>query len=329
MVIILKPKKMKKSLLLITSVLFASSQIFAQQQIPNPSFEEWDDEGTATMEPKHWNSLKTADALASMAPSVLSRDDGRTGDYSMKLEVKSAFGIQANGIASTGRIHADMDPENGYVFTDATDDRWNMPFTDRPDSLTGWYKYNPKNNDKAKVEVLLHKGPHGQLPMDATTEANLIGHARFDVTDSVAEWTRFSMPITYNNEETPDYLLLVVTSGDSTLAKTGSMIWVDDFEFIYNDESEEPTDPEEPSDSVSIKEHLELAKDYHVFANNGKIVFDEKLNNQDLYNIFDLSGRLIQSGNVQREVPFKQNAGLYIIKVQSSKGIFTKKILVK
>src|SRR5690554_2602134 len=103
---------MNKNILLMLLVI-STSIVFAQQQLPNSGFENWENEGSATMEPINWSSLKTADALASMAPEVLSRDAGRTGNWSIVLEVKSAFTISANGIITTGRVHADFNPENG------------------------------------------------------------------------------------------------------------------------------------------------------------------------------------------------------------------------
>jgi hypothetical protein len=43
------------------------------------------------------------------------------------------------------------------------DSKWNTPFTDKPDSVVGWYKYAPSGIDKGKVEVILHTGA-GQNP---------------------------------------------------------------------------------------------------------------------------------------------------------------------
>src|SRR5690554_8212638 len=88
---------MKKSILIIAAGLMASISI-AQQQIQNPGFEDWDDVGTSTQEPTNWSSLKTADALASLPPEVLSRVTGRTGDWAVELEVKSVFLINAHGL---------------------------------------------------------------------------------------------------------------------------------------------------------------------------------------------------------------------------------------
>jgi hypothetical protein len=222
------------------SLVFASftalgAQLFAQQQFQNPGFETWENEGTATAEPVNWSSLKTSGGgQASAAPVVITKDTGRNGGSSVKLENKSAFGITANGILTNGRVYApDFNPENGYVATVSTDDRWNTPFSSRPDSLVGWYKFLPTPGDKGKVEVVLHKGTDCRLPEGATPN-DIVAMARFDMVQSAASWTRFSVPFTYLSADTPDYILAVITSGDSTQALVGSLAWFDDFELIYN-----------------------------------------------------------------------------------------------
>ena len=43
---------------------FVSLFAFAQTQITNPGFENWDNAGTATEEPTSWNSNKTGTGFA-------------------------------------------------------------------------------------------------------------------------------------------------------------------------------------------------------------------------------------------------------------------------
>lgn len=315
---------MKKSTLLISIVaLLSFNYSQAQTQLPNAGFEEWENEGTPTMEPKNWSSIKTADALAALAPEVLSRDTGRNSNYSVVLEVKSAFGIAANGIITNGRVHADMNPANGYVFTDVNDDQWNTPFSDRPDSIAGWYKYAPNDNDRGKVEVLLHTGDVGQLPTNATTVANTIGTARYDIENEASEWTRFSVPFEYISSDNPDYILVVVTSGDSTIAKTGSKLWIDDIQLIYN------TEDEDEDEDISVKEWENSSKYFSAFYNNGwiNIRLDDAII-ADSYQIIDINGRVIQNGIFKNNIPFNQAKGMYILQVITKKGVISKKIAI-
>lgn len=313
---------MKKSTLLFTiAALLSFNYSQAQTQLPNAGFEEWENEGTAEMEPKHWSSIKTADALAALAPEVLNRDLGRNSNYCVVLEVKSAFGIPANGIMTNGRVHADMNPANGYVYTDVNDDQWNTPFNDRPDSIAAWFKYAPKNDDRGKVEVLLHTGDEGQLPTNPTTVANTVATARYDIEGETNDWTRFSVPFEYLSSDNPDYILMVVTSGDSTIAKAGSKLWIDDIQLIYN------TEDEDEDEDISVNEWENSSKHFSTYYDNAwiHIRLDDAIQAKS-YQILDINGRVIQNGNFKNSIPFNHAKGIYILQVLTDKGMLSKKI---
>lgn len=204
-------------------------------QLPNSSFENWENLGTDLEEPLRWSSLKTADYLAAMTPKVIFDTVGRNGSTGLKLVVSPpVFNIEANGIITTGRVHASMQIETGYVYTDTTDTQWNVPFNSRPDSLVGWYKYDPQPGDSGKIEIIVHKGGYARIPRDAQTINNELGEAHFDFITPQSDWTRFSAPFNYKNSETPDYILGVIQAGDSTVAQSGTMLLIDDVELIYN-----------------------------------------------------------------------------------------------
>lgn len=208
---------------------------FTQQQFENGGFESWENTGSPTEEPTEWSSLKTSGGgQAGVAPKVISKAPGRTGGSSIRMENESALGITANGILTNGRVFApDFNPENGYVATISSEGKWNTPFTSRPDSLVGWYKYSPAGGDKGKVEVALHRGSTCELP-EGNTPNDLVAVARFHMVGTTSNWKRFSVPFNYLNGNTPDYLLSVLTSGDSTLAVVGSVAYFDDLQLIYN-----------------------------------------------------------------------------------------------
>ncbi|MBK7128500.1 MAG: PCMD domain-containing protein [Crocinitomicaceae bacterium] len=229
---------MKKTLLIVTTALLSGFS-FAQGQIENPGFEgAWQDVAGAEDEPIEWSSLKTADAWTTFAPVVAFQETGtpHSGTYCIKLvNGPLTFGVVPNGIMTNGQVHADLDPELGYVSTITSNADWNTPFTDRPDSLVGWFKYTPTSTDKGKVEVLLHDDTQtGKLPEATAPQPNWVGKARYNVTTSTTTWVRFSVPFNYFNNNTPDYILVVLTSGDSTQAEVGSTMYIDDLELIYN-----------------------------------------------------------------------------------------------
>jgi hypothetical protein len=230
------------------------------------------------------------------------------------LENKSALGIVANGILTNGRVHADLNPANGYVFTDASDPRWNTPFTSKPDSIVGWFKYQPASSggitDKGKVEVLLHKTGNGQNPVGNTAQ-NMIGHARFDMTVSSSTWQRFSVPFNYSSQDNPDYILVVLTSGDSTSAINGSIAWFDDLELIYN--------------AASLQQ--EKTESFQVFQKTSALQL-KNMPEGSQYAIMNALGQTLFQGQAKNSdllIPM-QETGIYFVRVASKSGILTRKI---
>ncbi|MEX2483971.1 MAG: PCMD domain-containing protein [Brumimicrobium sp.] len=287
---------------------------FSQQQLQNGDFESWEDSGTAEHEPTNWSSLKTSDDgfLSGMAPEVLSQDAGRNGGFCAKLEVIEVSGINANGILTNGRVHADFNPENGYVFTDAGDARWHTEFTDRPDSIVGWYKYAPQNGDKGKIEIILHTD-QGSLPYNGT-EANMIARSKFEFTTAQANWTRFSKAFSYVSTDDSEYVLTTITSGDSTISEEGSTLWIDDLSLVYNEDS---------TNNLENYKQTEIA----VNGSNGYLYFDIQ-DNSTAYTVCDMTGKIIQNGDAKAKVPFEHNSGIYFIRVDTATSSFTKKLYI-
>lgn len=295
-------KLLFKSSLLI-GILFAFQS--NAQQLENGDFENWENLGTATEEPTDWSSLKTADALAASAPQVLNQDAGRIGGSSVRLEVLEAFFIPVNGLMTNGRVHADFDPENGYVYTEETDAQWHTPFTYKPDSIVGYYKYAPTGGDKGKVEIVLHTG-ECQLPFGGF-EQNIVARAKTEFTSSQPNWVRFSAPFTYYNSNDPAYVLVTVAAGDSTVSVPGTILWVDDFELIYNN-------------PVGI---AQLENEIDIWTSNGKLNFIGTEN--EIFNIYSLTGQRVYSGQTSPVVELTLS-GLFLVQVETNSGQVFKKI---
>lgn len=290
---------------------------FSQTQIENPGFEgAWENVTGSEDEPEEWSSLKTADALGIIAPIVLFQStDAHSGTYSARLKNTTSAGIVANGIMTNGQVHADFDPEEAYVFTNPDNSDWYYSFSDRPDSLVAWVKYAPEGGDRGKLEVLLHTAAaEGKLP-EAGSTSHWVAKARIDVEGAMGSWTRVSAPFNYFSADNPTYALMVVTSGDSTIAVDGSEMWVDDIEFIYNP----------PGTSIS-----EENKDFYVFANGTDIV----VNTSDLQNasiqIYGLDGRLIlDNALTSTHNRFAvESKGVYIFQIELNGQVQTGKVAV-
>lgn len=209
----------------------------AQPQLENPSFEAWDNAGQATQEPQQWSSLKTSDGgsfINSLVPQLCWRStDARTGQYSVNLRTVGSVIGPANGLLTNGRVHAELNVANSYVYTDQGSEPWRAAITGRPDSLVGWFKAAPQAGDRANVGALLHVND-GRLPAFGT-EANYVAGASWKAPfGAVGQWTRFSTPFQYLNDWQPQWILLILTAGDSAGSQVGTQVWYDDLALIYN-----------------------------------------------------------------------------------------------
>lgn len=227
---------MKRIIRLIIVFFFGLPVIFFGQQLENRGFENWEDAGTVKDEPVDWSTIKTADdpGIAAVAPVTFDRsDDSHSGNYSLKLYNVNVFGIIATGAITNGRFHAEFNLDLSYSYTQADDPKWHTPFTWRPDSLTGWFKFYPKEDDRAQFKVILHVD-ECKLPENGTLP-NWIGMAVYVTEPGVTydNWTRFSVPFDYYNDELPEFELTVLNSGDSTSAVDSSWLLVDDLQLIY------------------------------------------------------------------------------------------------
>lgn len=309
---------MRKHYFSILATLTFCFQLYSQIEIQNKNFEAWEDLG-AFQEPFHWSSLKTADNLSTSAPVVLFKDNtGRNGGFCARLEVKpTPFGFDANGIMTTGRIHAELDPENGSAYTDPNDNDFHLDVHYRPDSITGYYKYAPTGNDKAKVEAVIH---HGQDSLPSFNKANFIATARYDIVGAQSGWTRFSAPFNYTDmTTTPEYLLIVATAGDSTIAQAGSIAWFDDFLLIY--------------ENMSTLEFSDEDLEFKVLENELTGIINTKENLPlDIF-LFDAQGKkIIQNSNRGNQIQLDISqipSGTYIAKLQAGNAIFTRKFYKK
>tara|TARA_B100001758_G_C18399174_1_gene607867 strand:- start:1279 stop:2217 length:939 start_codon:yes stop_codon:yes gene_type:complete len=269
----------KPFIILLIFVLSSAVTFNAQDQIENSDFENWENVGSNDEEPTDWSSVKSSDNsfLSNTAPQVVFRsNDAHSGSYSLKLKNETIFGIVANGIATTGRVHAETNPNNAYVFTDQNNADYNQSFTAKPDSLTGWYKYSPQGNDKADIQALLHSG-YTEIPTN--DQSNWIAIAKKEFSGNNSNWVRFSTPFNYLNNTTPSFIISVVSSGDSTIAIDGSELLIDDLSLVYNT----PTNVYSTNFSA-IK----------LWYYDNTIHFDElNINTQYLLNIYDLTGKII------------------------------------
>lgn len=236
-------------------MLSAGLASMAQPQPENVSFEAWDNAGQATQEPQQWSSLKTSDGGAfinSLVPQLCWRStDAHTGQYSVNLRTVGSVVGPANGLLTNGRVHAELDVANSYMYTVQDQEQWRTSMTSRPDSLIGWFKAAPASGDRPNVGALLHID-EGRLPAFGTEDNYVAGASWKGPYSPVTQWTRFSTPFVYLNDWQPEWLLFILTAGDSAGSVEGTQAWYDDLALIYNVQCQPDAQSVAPGQSLTI-----------------------------------------------------------------------------
>jgi hypothetical protein len=299
---------MKKQLLLsITSVSIAFN-LFSQTQIGNSNFEQWENIGNPTEEPINWNGFKTASgSLSSFASQQLQRSTavrpGATGQYCARIWTKTILGASANGTVSLGRINMAsstvISPLN-HTYSDVTNPNFSESIIEHPDSIVFWAKYTPvvaSGNYQALMNAILHDNynfidPNDQGGIHQMAQAQLF----YPSTNGV--WKRFSVPFSYVGPATNITNILVTFSTNKTPGQGlgNDEVLIDDVELIYN--------------PVGIDElTLESAR---VFISGDYLHIKSPMDISS-YEIYDINGKMLASGQKMNSLLFQENAGMYFI----------------
>ena len=113
------------------------------------------------------------------------------------------------------------------------DGHWNTPFKARPDSVVGWFKYAPQTKDTLRIKVVLHRDYGKQPDADSWTTGLAWLHT---IRPSIQEvsGTGFQLRFVYFDDEMPQYVLVVLNSGNRFDPVAGSIAYFDDIEMIYH-----------------------------------------------------------------------------------------------
>lgn len=278
---------MKKIFTLYVIIMVFTTQLFSQT-IPNSGFETWIDANTANS----WNSVNLL-----TIHSLQRTTDKYSGTYAAKVQTQSFLGQTIPGIASLGNIDIANQSVSGGI-----------PFTSKPVSLKGYFKYTPVGNDSMLIAVLLTRTLGGIK--------DTIGGGVFSVKTAVSNYTQFNMPIYYDQSiiGNPDTVNIILLSSAAIPFGVGSSLFVDELVFDY---------------STDIKEVQSI--EYKVFPNPAQDVVNinckNSNNNQVL--IYNITGQVVYN-NMFNTSQFKINTsdfkeGIYFIKISNK----IQKLIVK
>ena len=190
---------MKKTLLF---VVFATVCLLSNAQfITNNGFETW-----TGSDPANWtspNSLTSGFGVTTVTKETV---DVYAGLNSAKLVTTPVLGTPVPGILTNGTITLSAPYVNGGV-----------PFTDRPASFKGYYKYTPAGGDFCFMSAALFK----------TGASDTIGYAQFTNLATVGAYTLFQADFTYSLPDNPDTIQIIISSSNPNAAVNGSVLKVD------------------------------------------------------------------------------------------------------
>lgn len=245
----------------------------AVRQMPNSDFEEWSTSGKtiypyaagsapfwgtgnpgATTLGEQWN-LTTP--IADVPPQT---------DGTLSAKLQSMY----PSLAGIGKFAAGNMFVGSYAATEGTNGRVNFgrEWSERPTALRGWVKYTcgvvdrasanapikVGDNDQGSIYIALGTWDYKQLggtpesPVQIYTgntdtfftpeKPGTIAYGEIIFTQSVSNWQQFEIDIDYKRTDVvPTHIIVVCSAsryGDYFSGSTNSMMWIDDFELLYD-----------------------------------------------------------------------------------------------
>jgi len=220
-------------------------------QLPNLSFDNWskDNKYPNAAGSDVWDSANSSGVTITTSPS----DDSVKGKAA-RLESLKKFGVMAAGNIFTGSF-------GNFVLSGGAGAslNWGTPFSSRPLALRGYYKYSPVAVDNARkpYEDMMGKTDQCQILMFLTdwastftvntatgtfvnldSDPGIIALGQLNTSEVDSEYVRFTLPLTYrSNDRVPTYVVIACASsryGDYFTGGVGSVLLIDEFEFIYD-----------------------------------------------------------------------------------------------
>lgn len=241
--------------------------------LQNGGFEDWYKSGSVwyaatqtdvSNKTYMWDSSNPGSGSFGFNPTTGSTDIKHGGNYSAKLETQYAYIKLAAASLYYGRF-------NDLVGTSGAKIDFGQPFTSRPIALKGYFQYAPVAIDRVggsqpantvskgdmdvcSIFIILSKGTY-QLNNTITSTLlseekvkntdQFIAYGELPISECVStngQWKEFNIPLKYKEDafgEEPTHLIIVCSSskyGDYFTGGTGSTLYLDDFELIYDGE---------------------------------------------------------------------------------------------
>lgn len=236
-----------------------------QTALYNGGFEDWNQDGyviypnaTGT---SYWDTSNPGSAGATTNAknnvTTSTTDVKHSGTYGAQLQSKNVVIAFAAASIYTGAFGETISTKGAWL-------TWGVPFTARPTSLKGWYRYDPVAINKTKgtqPSTAPAKGDPDQcsiywalttstITVDNTkidetfpnwqTDSRVVAYGELPLSKCVStngQLVQFEIPIEYHSLTTkPTHIIVCASSsryGDYFHGGVGSTLYLDDFELVY------------------------------------------------------------------------------------------------
>ncbi len=281
-------------------IISVSSQAQTNPATPNAGFEAWTHNSSGYDDPNGWNDLNSTTSTFGIYTCVKDSTpaDVHGGKYAVRLITMSYFGQLIPGTVTTGTFNTSNQTINS-----------GLPYTLRPDSIIGWYKYTSASGDNADIEFYLF----------GTSNSDTIGEAFFRTpTSTVSSYTRFSLPVTYRSPNAVTEALWIVTSSTNQKSgHAGSELYADDLGLVFDTVTgiNNITNPEK------ITVGPNPVKDYVLINNNSNA-------KSMLLTLTDITGRIVEEKQIlqgENNLSVSDMAeGTYVYRLSNNNNVVVK-----
>lgn len=182
------------------------------------------------------------------------------------------------------------------------------PYTQRPDSVTGYVRTNVPTEDTAGFIFSLTKY------VSSGDSTMTVGSAGVYLGDNIGNWTKVSIPFNYDTSATPDSIIIQFSThvGDQP-AHTGAILEADGF-TIHN------------SSTSSLEEGgTDLQTSVYPNPSDGRFQVRMEQTSTGSYEIRDMNGRLVREKDMNGRSRFDVNMeeaeqGIYFIRLKDRNG---------
>jgi hypothetical protein len=274
-----------KKIVYLLFLLSLSDFISAQYQLFNKDFEEWVEMPTSGGNIQYlkpygdiWATSNEASMVFVAKPSVSRTTDAYNGTYAAKIETVQLGSSKGSGTIFTGAFKIDIiNPLNSTKF--------GVPFTDKPISFRGFYKFIPVANDSFDIESILTKWDNVNKRRDTIAAAVI---SREQSITAVSSYTEFNLFYNYYSQESPDSLTIIMASsadGANFNAAVGTTLIVDAISLEYYPLSIEnkvqkgnlKVFPNPVAQDLTIQSVKGNLKDLKIYNATGKLVLSMKI----------------------------------------------------